>query len=280
MLDFLPSLGSLLCYGSVSSTSKKAINIIGRHKSIVYAYIMLILLLFIGAVILNIEFDFPLELLPAYVVQVVLGALGVIAAYKALDYGKASIVSPIAKLYVLLVLVMGIFLLGEELSTWQIMGSLFILVASIVMALDKKGTLKPEKWMIYVVISVICRAYYYTFIKTFVTELGAYQATLVLELGIVSFVIAFHALRGRDLSLPAIRKLDFAAVTGTMIFFGSLFYSISVGLIGAALTAAISAGAPIVNAILSYFLLKEKLDAYKYAATILLVIGLVMIFLL
>jgi drug/metabolite transporter (DMT)-like permease len=127
---------------------------------------------------------------------------------------------------------------------------------------------------------MLCRAYYYTFIKTFVTELGPYLATLSLELGIVVFVVAFHAIRGRDLSPPKPHELRFAALSGTLIFIGSLAYSLSVAFIGAALTAAISAGTPIVNAGVSYILLKEKLDIYKYAAVAMVVIGLAMIVLI
>jgi drug/metabolite transporter (DMT)-like permease len=277
MLEFLPALGSLLSYGSVSPSSKKAINELGRHKSIVYAYLAMVVLLLLGAVVLNISIEFPEYLLPGYLLQIVIGGLGAITAYKALDYGKASITSPISKVYVILVLAISIVFLGEQLTAGQVTGSLLMVGAAIVLALDSKGELKPKKWMLYLGISMLCRVYYYTFIKTFVTELGPYLATLSLELGIVVFVIAFHAVRGRDLSPPKISKVRFAAVSGTLIFFGSLAYSLSVAYIGAALTAAISAGTPIVNAAVSYFLLKEKLDTYKYAAIILVVLGLTMI---
>ena len=280
MFEFLPSLGSLLSYGSVSPASKKAIGIIGRHKAIAYAYAVLITLLFIGAFLLKLDFWFPAKLLPGYVVQVVLGGLGAITVYKALDYGKASVVAPIAKTYVLLVLVTSIIFLGEELSAGQIAGSLLIVVSAVLMALGKGGKLKLEKWMVYLGISVICRTYYYTFIKTFVVALGPYMATLFLELGVAFFVVAFHVLRGRDLSPPAVGKVGFAAAAGVLIFFGSLLYSVSVGLIGAALTAAISAGAPMVNAVVSYFMLRERLDMRKYAAIVMMVIGLAAIFLL
>lgn len=280
MLEFLPSLGSLLSYGSVSPTSKKAISILGRHKAIVYAYAALIVLLLTGAFLLNLELRFPEELLPGYIVQIVMGGLGAIAAYKALDYGKASVTSPIAKTYVLLVLAMSIIFLGEELSAGQIAGSLLIVVSAVILALDESSGLKLERWMVYIGISILCRAYYYTFIKTFVTALGAYQATLLLEMGVVLFVVSFHALRGRDLSPPPIEKTGFAAVAGGLVFFGSLLYSVSVGLIGAALTAAVSAGAPMVNAVVSYFLLREKLSIRKYAAIVMMVAGLAAIFIL
>jgi drug/metabolite transporter (DMT)-like permease len=65
-----------------------------------------------------------------------------------------------------------------------------------------------------------------------------------------------------------------------LIFAGSLLYSLSVSLVGAALTAAISAASPIVNAVASYLLLKERLEPHKYAAIALMVAGLAMIFLL
>jgi drug/metabolite transporter (DMT)-like permease len=83
-------------------------------------------------------------------------------------------------------------------------------------------------------------------------------------------------LRKNDISPPA--DLKFAATAGGLIFFASVLYSYSVGAIGAALTSAINAGVPIVNSVASYFLLGEKLDAHKYAAIALMVLGLVAIF--
>ncbi len=278
MFEFLPALGSVISYGTVTATSKKAIGKTGRHKAIVYAYIVLIVLLFMGAALLDIDVGFASGLITGYIMQVVIGALGAIAFYKALDYGKASIISPISKTYVLFVLATSIIFLGEELTSLQIAGSMLIVVSAVIIALDR-WKLRLERWMVYLGLSMLCRIYYYTFIKTFVTAWGAYQTALLLETGIALFVIAFHALRGRDISPPAADRLRFPAMAGALIFIGSVLYSVSVGVIGAALTAAISAGGPIVNSIASYFIVGEKLDAHKYAAIILMVIGLAIIFL-
>ncbi len=278
MFDFLPALGSVLSYGTVTATSKKAIGKVGRHKAIVYAYLSLIILLFLGALLLGVGTGFASGLVTEYMAQVVIGALGAIAFYKALDYGKASIISPISKTYVLFVLATSIIFLGEELSSLQITGSMLIVISAAIIALDR-WELKLERWMLYLGLSMLCRIYYYTFIKTFVTEWGAFQTALLLETGIALFVIAFHALRGRDLSPPAAGRLRFPVVVGALIFIGSVLYSYSVGAIGAALTAAISAGGPIVNSVASYLIVGEKLDAHKYAAIVLMVIGLAVIFL-
>jgi drug/metabolite transporter (DMT)-like permease len=137
-----------------------------------------------------------------------------------------------------------------------------------------------EPWMPYLALSIICRAYYYTSIKGFVTALGPYQASLFLEIGIAAFIIAFHALRGKELALPKqTRGLLAPLSAGALLFFGSVSYSMSVSWIGAGLTSAVYSGTPIINSVLAYLALGERLDAAKYAAIALMVLGLMMIFL-
>ena len=106
--------------------------------------------------------------------------------------------------------------------------------------------------------------------------LGAFEATVVLETGVALAVVMSQVIRKKDISPPA--DIKYAATSGGLIFFGSVLYSYSVGAIGAALTSAINAGVPIVNSVASYFLLGEKLDAHKYAAIVLMVLGLIAIF--
>ncbi|MBU0532528.1 EamA family transporter [Candidatus Micrarchaeota archaeon] len=278
MLEFIPSIGSVISYGFSSVTAKKAITILGRHKAIVYAYVVLVILLAMGVLILKEQLNFPIDLFPFYLFEISMGAIGAMAAYKAMDYGKVTITSPVGKIYVLFVLAGSIIFLGEELSAGQVLGSIIMVLSALVLSLDNKGKLKPEKWMFYLGISIACRAFYFTFIKNFVIIFGPYLATFLLETGIAAFTVLYHTINRRDLSLPPIDKMKYAAAPGVLIFVGSIFYNFSISYIGAALTAAISAGGPIVSAIGGYLLLKEKLDLKKYAAIILMVLGLVMIF--
>ncbi|MFH1393464.1 MAG: DMT family transporter [Candidatus Micrarchaeota archaeon] len=277
MLEFLPSISSLFSFGTLSAISKKAITEIGRHRAIVYAYVVMIALLLAGAFLMGLNVHLPQDLMPLYAAEVIIGSLGVMASYKALHYGESSLTAPISKSYVLIVLVMSIAFLEEELSFGQIAGSVIMVIATLILAMDGKG-LKSGPWLLYLGFAILCRAFYYTFIKNFVLALGAFEATVLLELGITVFVISFHAIRGRDISPPSLRQGIFPALAGTLAFSGSLLYSISVGMVGAALTAAVSAGTPIINAVASYFLLGERLDAHKYAAIALMVIGLICIF--
>jgi drug/metabolite transporter (DMT)-like permease len=281
MLEFLPSIGSLLAYGSMGTVSKKAINAIGRHRAIAYSYMVLVaLLLIISALALGPGgLSFPEALIPEYAFQIAIGALGSILAYKALHYGKASVIGPVSQISSVIVLAASIVFLSETPGFFQVSGALLIVGSALVVAMDEGGRFRMEPWMPYLALSILCRAYYYTSIKSFVSALGPLQASLFLEAGIAAFIILFHALRGKDLSLPKPALVAApAAGAGCLLFAGSVLYSTSVASIGAGLTSAIYSGTPIVNTVLAYFLLHERLDRMKYAAIALMVLGLVMIF--
>ncbi len=277
MLEFIPGIASLTSFGLASSISKLAINEIGRYRAIVYNYLTLMALLLAGALVLGVDLSFPEHLAGQYIIQSIMGGGGVIAAFKAIEQGRVAITSAMNKLFVLFVLVGGVVFFSETISGLQAAGALLLIGSGVVLGLENIGKLRLEKGMLYVAIAIPARAYYYTFIKTFVTELGPYAATVFLEAGVASFVILYYLLRRRDLSPPAPALARFAFLNGLAVFLGSLFYSFSVESVGAALTAAISAGGPIINSIASYFLLQEKLDWHKYVAVMMMVIGLLAI---
>ncbi len=279
MLEFLPATGSLLAYGSMGTVSKKAIASIGRHRAIAYSYIVLVALLFGCALALGLSISLPEALVFAYVIQIAAGALGSISEYKALHLGKASVIVPVSRMASVLVLGASIAFLSETPGVFQIIGALLIVAAALIVARDEGGKLSLMPWMPYLAVSILCRAYYYTSIKGFVLALGPLQASLFLEAGIAAFIITSHILRGKSLSLPkpAIAAAP-AAAAGCLLFAGSALYSTSVASIGAGLTSAIYSGTPVVNTVLAYFLLGERLDGQKYAAIALMVLGLAMIF--
>ena len=58
---------------------------------------------------------------------------------------------------------------------------------------------------------------------------------------------------------------------------GTLFYSLSVSLIGVSITSAIVAGTPVIAAVSAFFLLKEKMNLYKYIAIVFVILGIIII---
>ena len=280
MLEFLAALGSVFSFGSSGVMAKQAIQTVGRFKAISYFYITEVALLLIVALLLGITIQLPQDLIIPYIAQAAIGAFGVIAYFKALEQGKASILAPIGRVHVLLVVIAGVFLFGEALSALQMGGSLLIIASALVIALFGKDGMKSEKGVGYMVFAILGWGYYFTFLKIFVDALGPFLATLVTESGVAFIVIGYYLIRRRDLSPPSLKEGKFAIGNGVLVFFGALLYNFSIEKIGIALTASVVAGAPIVTAIFSYVFLREKLDPHKYAAIALLVIGLIMIFLL
>lgn len=278
MIEFLFAIITAICWATADAISKKAINESGLFRSLAYSYLLIVILLFSGALILGEKIYFPAELLPRYLVQVAVGAIAVIALFKALEEGKASIVAPLTKFYVLLVLAISIVFFSEKITVLQIIGSALIVISATILGFKDIKKMKLEAGVLYLIITVFGWAYFYSFLKIFVDALGFYLATVLVETGVAVAVIFYFVLGKKDL------KLDFKnsgsiAIRAIALFAGALFYNYSIAQIGIGLTASIVAASPLATAVIAYFILKEKLEVYKYLAIILTVMGLVLIFL-
>lgn len=271
------ALGATFCGGIADTLTKKTIAHSGRYKAIAYNSIVFIALLVAAALILGVPFVFPPELLPAYIVQSIVGAAAGAAFFKAFESGKASILAPLGSLYVLIVVFLGVTVFGESLGASQFAGAALVLISAFVLAFEDIGSFKLEKGVFYLILTVIGWGYYYSFIKIFIPAMGPFMTTVVLESGVAFFVIAYYLAKGKDLSPPPSSQAPLIAVRSFIIFLGALLYTYAVAGIGVALTSVIVAGTPLVSVPASHLLLGEKLSAHKYAAIVLIVIGLVMV---
>ncbi|MEW6721928.1 MAG: EamA family transporter [Candidatus Micrarchaeota archaeon] len=271
------ALGATLFSGLSDTLTKMAMDGGSRYKAIVYAYAALVLPLVLGALALGLPFSFPAELIPAFIAQSVIGAAAVAALFKAFQHGKASVLAPLSTSYILIVMAIGIFFFGETLSLLQFGGAALVLLAAMVLAFEEIRSFRLEKGAAYLLITVIGWGYYYSFIKLFIPALGAYMATVYLELGVSLFVVLYYLARGRDLSLPSREQGGLIAVRGIAVFLATVLYTFSVAELGVALTSVIVAATPLVSVPSSYFLLGERLSLPKYAAAILIVLGLVLV---
>jgi drug/metabolite transporter (DMT)-like permease len=170
------------------------------------------------------------------------------------------------------------FLLGESISATEMVGALLILGSSVVLGIGPSAKARFEEGLLFVGISIICRAYYYTGIKMFVTEMGPLLAVAFLELGVGAFVIAYYLIRRRDLTIPSMRSGRNILIGSAFVIIGTTAYSYSVADIGAGITSAIIAGGPIVTALASHAMLGERLEAHKYFAIAVMAAGLIALF--
>ena len=280
MFEFLYSLVSLFSLGSNTAISKKSILSSSRYQAIVYMYIVLSILLLVAAAVFGFQFPVPGLILPILIFNIIVGALAIIARYKALELGQASIISPLGKTYVILVLLIGILVFGESLTLTKAVGSLLILIAAGIISFSGKKltNLSFEKGVSFIFLSILGWGIYYSLLKPIVVALGPFAATLYLEIGITLFVLGYALIRKKKTALPDSESSKFIITSGFLVFIGSLAYSFSVEAIGIVLTAIIFSCTPAVNLIASRILLGEKLSLAKYAAILLLVFGLIVLF--
>ncbi|MFN7991161.1 MAG: DMT family transporter [Candidatus Micrarchaeia archaeon] len=277
MPDLLPAIGSLVFFGASSALTKHAVNKAGRHKAIVYGYIVTVILLWAGSSAFGGLPLMPAGLICQYIVQVVIGTVAVIAFFKAIEHGSSSIMAVLGESYVIIVLAAGIMIYGEQIGILGLAGASIVIAASTLVSIGEGSGSAVEPGVGYMALAVICWGYYYTYIKVFVSALGAYGASLLLETGIMALVVAYYLVRRKDLSVPERSSYLPIVLRGGVVFAATLCYSFSVDALGAGLTSAVGAGGPIVTAVLAYFMFGERLGIRKYAGITLLVIGLVLI---
>jgi drug/metabolite transporter (DMT)-like permease len=278
MLGFLYSLISSLSFGASNVVSKEIISEDGPYQSLAYASICFTILLLLGAVFFQVPLFMPSELIVPYLIQIISGAVAVLALFKAFENGKASIIASLSSTYVIVVVGVAIVFFNEPLSQLQLLGSFIIMVASLVLAIKNLKKHKLEGGVIFLLATVFCWGYYYGFIKIFIPVLGVYGTTFFLEIGIGVLVILYCVFTRKDITFPTTAESLSIALRALLIFLGSLFYNFSVALIGVALTSAITSSSSLFTDVLSYFFLKEKFSIGKYAAMVALVVGLMMIF--
>ncbi|MBI5228541.1 EamA family transporter [Candidatus Micrarchaeota archaeon] len=103
------------------------------------------------------------------------------------------------------------------------------------------------------------------------------MATFYVEIGIAVFVFFYYLLRKRDISLPAFGHCKQIFLRSCLGFLGAILLNVSVENIGVVLTSGVNASSPMLQILLSYLILKEKLNLPKYIAIILMVAGLVIV---
>lgn len=79
--------------------------------------------------------SFSMNIYGVYIViAVMLSTLGVLATYLLLERAQVSIIMPLLELYLFIPVILGVVVLGENLTTMQTIGVIFAVVAAILLA--------------------------------------------------------------------------------------------------------------------------------------------------
>ncbi|MGO4107779.1 EamA family transporter [Paenibacillus sp. YAF4_2] len=205
-------------------------------------------------------------------------ALGNALFMKALDYGPASLTSPLTNMNIVLVIALGTLYYGESLRATESLGILLLLVAVVLISYKKQSqsTAIQSRWYLYVIAAVL----FFTFRN------GGLKITE--ELGLSSAPILFigYALSLIWFAFPVRKATDRAAVrtglklgllAGLFSYGGLQLYAVALATGPANLAAPIFATNSLVVAAGSILIYKERLNRAQWAAFLLTIAGLIII---
>ena len=278
MLEFLPALVMLVAFGLTDIPNKAGLRYLNPFQALFTRYLTLAIALIVIAFSLNAVVIPSLETGLLILFNTLVGTAAIACFFKGLKVMHASIANPLGRLSVLLNIAFGVVFFGEAFSLMQLLGALIILGAAFFISLENdRKKLKLVKGSHYVFLAVLGWGVYFTLLRPIVEGVGPISASLYSETMVFVYVAAFMLLTRKKIKIGLDKPTGIMVIAGLALLVASLAYSFSIGLIGIALSASIYAGGPVLNAVFSRVILKEKLVWYKYLSIVALVIGLILL---
>ena len=266
----------LLLGGLAPIASKKAMQSMAEEWALVYFYAVSAPFLLAGVFLFS-EPKIPGTIdIAMLLVAGIAGAIAIVALLKSYRQMETTIAQPLANIYVLMIIAISALFLNESLGTMQAVGAAAILLSSAVIA-AKKSLLqyKIVDGAKFIAITAAGWTIYYIMLRFLTKSLGPYNTAFYSQALIGLIILAYVLLAKRKIELPTGKNFFFLLGGGLAIVDLSLAFNLLMQKTGLAITASISAGLPITTAIFAAVVLNEKLEARKYAAIALLVLGLV-----
>ncbi len=279
MLQFIYGLGALSGFALQNILFKKVMEKSSPVRAITYRSSIISFLLILSSLFFVSSFAIPQNLYPVLLFEVIIGAAALLMFFTALKRGKAAVIGALAQMFVLVVIIIGVFVFGETLSLLRWMGAGILVLGGFMVAFEKFSLkeLKLEKGTIMVMGTILGWGIYYSYIKDVVTGVGPFYASVLLETGIFIAILLYAFIRKEKLGMPRKGMGNCVIGGGIAITIATLGYTFSVEAVGIVLTAMMVAAVPVVNAIFARIFLKEELSKVKYASIVLLMVGLMLI---
>jgi len=279
MLQFIYGLGALSGFALQNVLFKKVMEKSSPVRAITYRSAIISFILILSSLFFVSSFAIPQSLYPVLLFEILVGAVALLMFFTALKQGKAAVIGALAQMFVLIVIVIGVFIFGETLSLLRWAGAGILVLGGFMVAFEKFSLkeLKLEKGTIMVMGTILGWGIYYSYMKEVVIAVGPFYASVLLETGIFIVILLYAFIQKEKLGMPRKEMKRYVIVGGLAITIAILAYSFSVEIVGVVLTAMMVAAVPVVNAIFARIFLKEKLNKVKYVSIVLLMLGLMLI---
>ncbi|WP_286190599.1 EamA family transporter [Fluviispira vulneris] len=246
----------------------------------------------------NLSFNFDFAVLFAALLIAIGSYFGNWLFIKALEVGPASLTASMLNINLPIIILMSVFIYGEELNNIKIAIIFLLLIAVLLVKLDpnEKMVIKDKKWFIWVVLSSG-----FLFLREgglkITLELGFnnqiilfYSYIICLLLSSIAIVLKeYNILKQNNNNIDAMQKLKslnsylrksntyglyFGLITGICSGVGLCLYSEALIIGPTSLVALIFSARSMVIVVMSYLLHKERLSMFQKCSVLFLCIGL------
>ncbi len=179
---------------------------------------------------------------------------------KAMNLGDTSVSTLFYSSGFLIPIVVSFFLYGEDISIWQGIGVVLMLISFLV-TVNKKEKAATKKWLLFIVIALLCNGILGTMQKVFgMSPYRHQQSSFMVVCTFVGMVTAFLVMPKENLRLPKKAFLKMAAGSGiTLGVVNAINVYISGVLPGVIVFPCVNGGGVIASAILARILIGEKI---------------------
>ncbi len=210
----------------------------------------------------------------------IIGTIGLIAFYEALNHGSAALTGTVASASSALAAVIAVVFLKEKLALLQILALLIVFTGVVISSLDfnhiKSGKIF-NKGILFALIAFLFWGFYYGLIKIPVKELGWFWATYIATLP-VFLIPVFMKVRKIKMENPIKRKALLPLTINTVLLgtgVYSLNFAIEKGM--AAVTVPIANAYPALFATLAFIVFKDPLTKRQIFGIVITIIGLIIL---
>jgi drug/metabolite transporter (DMT)-like permease len=216
-----------------------------------------------------------------FVVSIVLGVvwvLGVLASYKSLSSGNASVAGTIFSSFPFLTVILSIGFLAEKIDTATILAILTIFVGLLLCSISqKRGKLLINDGVIYGTIAMLCFGVYFTFIKIVVQKVGWFWPGYITVL-LFPVILYVTKLRHVSVKKPTLSGASWSIVANSaLLLVGDFSYNFAVSKGLTSVVAPIAGASPALFVILTFIFFKGILQKQQIVGILATVIGIVLL---
>lgn len=282
-IAIVSGLIAMIGWGIPEIFAKKAIDIVGHYRSLIYTNVFLVVF---TLPLLLLDHSLP-ELNIYSILFIILFGLvdfiGYILLYKSYNVGKVSVLNPITSTYAVLSAVFSFFVFGEAFPAIKILAFLIVMLG-VVMAAVKLSDFRGErteglaKGVPYAILVFLIYGAYIPLWDKFIEGDGWVVLSLLARVATLTSVTLFTLLvKRQDIKVVHKGVMWWLLLNGLFVGVGNSAFNWGLNASNeTSVTAAISSAYPLPLVIAAYFLLKERLELNQYIGIGLIVIGIVL----